>query len=254
IGVMTDEGRVRSAMAHKFRQINRFLEFVDDVVPSLEAGRELRVVDFGCGKSYLTFALHHLLTRIRGRSVSILGLDRNVDVVDQCTRLARRLDLKGLDFRQGDIANHEETEPVDLAVSLHACDTATDDALAKAIGWKSRVILAAPCCQHELAKKIDSRELAPLLRHGILRERLAALATDGLRSLVLEICGYSTQVLEFIDLEHTAKNLLIRAVRRDRADAKQREVRLADYRSLKRLLGLGSPHLEKILTPGEFQM
>jgi SAM-dependent methyltransferase len=247
IGVMTAEGRVKSSMTHKFRQINRFLELVDDIVSSLPTGRELRIVDFGCGKSYLTFALHHLLTGIHGRQVRIIGLDRKADVIRHCAGIAGRLGCRGLEFREGDIAGHNETEPVDLAVSLHACDTATDDALAQALRWQTRVILAVPCCQHELAKTIEGRELSPLLRHGILHERFAALATDALRSLVLEICGYTTQVVEFIDLEHTAKNLLIRAVRRDQIDPAYRAARLREYESLKRILGIETPYLERII-------
>jgi SAM-dependent methyltransferase len=247
IGVMTAEGRVKSSMTHKFRQINRFLELVDDIVPSLPTGRELRIVDFGCGKSYLTFALHHLLTNIHGRQVRIIGLDRKADVIRHCAEIVNRLGCQGLEFREGDIAGHHETEPVDLAVSLHACDTATDDALAQALRWQTKVILAVPCCQHELAKTIESCELAPLLRHGILHERFSALATDALRSLVLEICGYTTQVVEFIDLEHTAKNLLIRAVRRDQIDPLQRAARLREYESLKQALGIETPYLERIL-------
>lgn len=252
IGVMTPDGRVRSSMTHKFRQINRFLELANNVVPALETGRELRVVDFGCGKSYLTFALHYLLTEVHSRTVRIIGLDRKADVVAHCADLAARLHCAGLEFREGDIADHEEAAPVDLAVSLHACDTATDDALAQAIRWRTRVILAVPCCQHELAKTIDSRELAPLVRHGILHERFSAIATDGLRSLVLEISGYSTQVLEFIDLEHTAKNLLIRAVRRDRIDPELRSARLAEYQAAKQLLGIETPYLERALGPAVF--
>ena len=253
IGVMTPQGQVKSSLTHKFRQINRFLELVDDIVPALETGRTLRVVDFGCGKSYLTFALHYLLTEIHGRDVRIVGLDRKPDVVRHCADLAGRLGCSGLEFREGDIAEHQESDPVDLAVSLHACDTATDDALAQAIHWKSRVILAVPCCQHEFAKHIDSRELAPLIGHGILRERLAAIATDALRSLVLEIEGYATQVVEFIDLEHTAKNILIRAVRRNHSDARQRTVHLEEYQALKRLLGIKAPAIERALGGALFQ-
>ncbi len=245
IGVMTTDGRVKSSMMHKFRQINRFLELVDDIVPSLGTGRDVNVVDFGCGKSYLTFALHHLLTEIHGRMVRIIGLDRKTEVIGHCAEIAGRLGCRGLEFREGDIADHKEQGPVDLAVALHACDTATDDALVQALRWKTRVILAVPCCQHELAKKIDSAELAPLVRHGILHERFAALATDALRSLVLEICGYTTQVVEFIDLEHTAKNILIRAVRREQFDPAQRAACLAEYHGLKRLLGIETPYLER---------
>ncbi len=252
IGVMTAEGRVKNAMAHKFRQINRFLELVDDIVPSLAAEGELRIVDFGCGKSYLTFALHYLLTVSHSRTVRIVGLDRKAEVIAHCAEIAGRLGCLGLEFREGDIAEHQEHEPVDLAVSLHACDTATDDALAKALRWKSRVILAVPCCQHELANHIAGAKLAAIARHGILHERFAALATDALRALVLDICGYTTQVVEFIDLEHTAKNILIRAVRRDRSDPAHRAARLAEFQDMKRFLGLEPPYLERILGPEVF--
>ena len=250
IGVMTADGRVRSSMTHKFRQINRFLELVDDIVPSLATGRELRVVDFGCGKSYLTFALHHFLTEIHGREVRIVGLDRKADVIAHCASLAVRLGCRGLEFHEGDIATHQETEPVDLAVSLHACDTATDDALAQAVRWRSRVILAVPCCQHELATKIDSPDLIPLLRHGLLREQFAALATDALRSLLLEACCYATQIVEFTDLEHTAKNILIRAVRRDRPNPAWQATRLAEYHQLQQLLGIETCAIDRLLASG----
>jgi SAM-dependent methyltransferase len=253
IGVMTAEGRVRSSMTHKFRQINRFLELVDDLVPSLAPERELRIVDFGCGKSYLTFALHYLLTEVHGRAVRIIGLDRKAEVIRHCAEIAGRLDCRGLEFRQGDISGHHESEQLDLAVSLHACDTATDDALAQALAWKTRVILAVPCCQHEFAKKIDCPELASLSRHGILHERFAALATDAFRALVLEICGYATQVVEFIDLEHTAKNVLIRAVRRDQPDPRHRAAKLIEYHEFKRQLAIEAPHLERVLGPGVFE-
>lgn len=253
IGVMTPAGQVKSSMTHKFRQINRFLELVDDIVPSLASEGTLRVVDFGCGKSYLTFALHYLLTEIHGRAVQIVGLDKKSDIVRHCADLAGRLNCAGLEFREGDIAEHQESNPVDLAVSLHACDTATDDALAQAIRWKSRVILAVPCCQHEFARQIDGREIAPLISHGILRERFAAIATDALRSLVLEIEGYATQVVEFIDMEHTAKNILIRAVRRNHSDARQRAVHCEEYRALKHLLGIDAPAIERALGPEVFQ-
>ncbi|HEY2253530.1 MAG TPA: SAM-dependent methyltransferase, partial [Planctomycetaceae bacterium] len=242
-----------SSKTHKFRQINRFLELVNDIVPALESDRTLRVVDFGCGKSYLTFALHHLLTEIHGRTVQIVGLDKKADVVRHCSDLAGRLNCAGLEFREGDIAEHQESSQVDLAVSLHACDTATDDALAQAIRWKSRVILAVPCCQHEFAGQINGREVAPLIGHGILRERFAAIATDALRSLVLEIAGYATQVVEFIDMEHTAKNILIRAVKRQHADPRQRAGQLEQYRELKRLLGIDALAIERALGTTVFQ-
>ncbi|NOX54726.1 MAG: SAM-dependent methyltransferase [Planctomycetes bacterium] len=214
IGVMTSDGRVGASKYNKFRQINRFLELVDDIVPYLPGGGTVHVVDVGCGKSYLTFALHHLLTVIHRRRVRIVGLDRNESVIRDVRRVAERLECEGLDFLSGDIADYQPTGPVHLVVSLHACDTATDDAIAKAVRWQVPVILAVPCCQHELAPRIHAEPLEPIHRHGLLHERFAALATDALRAAVLDLCGYKTQVTEFIDIEHTAKNVLIRAVRR----------------------------------------
>lgn len=243
IGVMTPDGRVRAPMQHKFRQINRFLELVQDVVPALPRGRTLRIVDFGCGKSYLTFALHHLLTVIHELPVEIVGLDRKADVIADCRQVAAKLNCHGLEFREGDIETHAAAGPIDLAVSLHACDTATDDALAKALAWECAVILAVPCCQHELAPQIRVPGLEPLQRHGLLHERFATLATDALRAAVLEICGYQTQVVEFIDLEHTPKNVLIRAIRKPISES-VRAQRLAEYRAFKAALGLGVPYLE----------
>jgi SAM-dependent methyltransferase len=244
IGVMTRQGKVRADKYQKFRQINRFLELVDDVLPHLPREGRLRIVDFGCGKSYLTFALHHLLTEIHGRDVHVVGLDRNAEVVATCTQIAERLHCQGLEFHIGDIAGYEAGAPVDLVVSLHACDTATDDALAQAVHRQAAVILAVPCCQHELAGKIPSD--SPLLQHGILKERFAALATDALRAQALEICGYKTQVVEFIDMEHTAKNLLIRALRR--ADSNpQLADSIAAYRSFKQSLEVDELYLEQAL-------
>lgn len=247
IGVMTPAGQVRRAMYHKFRQINRFLELVDDIVPALPADRAPRIVDFGCGKSYLTFALHHLLTAIHGRSVRIVGLDWQPEVIRTCSDLARRLQCEGLEFQLGDIAGYDAPGPVDLAVALHACDTATDAALAKAVRWNCAAILAVPCCQHELAPRIRIDNFTPLSRHGILHDRLAALATDALRAQLLEISGYATQVVEFIDMEHTPKNVLIRGVRRSQPDDRQRAARLAAYRQFLGALGLESCFLERAL-------
>ncbi len=247
IGVMNRAGRVLAAKYHKFRQINRFLELVDDVLPHLPVDREIQVVDFGSGKSYLTFALHHLLTQIRGRAARIVGVDRKADVIRDCSRIATELGCDGLSFQQGDIEEFGSVGQVDLMVSLHACDTATDAALAQAVRWQTPVILAVPCCQHELAQTFHpAPALGTLVTHGILKERLAALATDALRANLLEMCGYQTQIVEFIDLEHTPKNLLIRAVRRG-----QPELRIAEhadrYQQFVRLLGINPPYLERAL-------
>jgi SAM-dependent methyltransferase len=249
IGVMTPAGQVRKSRYGKFRQVNRFLELVNDVVEHLPAEGPLRVVDYGCGKSYLTFALYHLLTEIRGREVQITGLDRNADVIHDCQRIAGRLGCRGLEFFAGDITTQAPAGPMDLAVSLHACDTATDDALAHAIRGMSRVILAVPCCQHELAPQLATAPLEPLLKYGLLRERFAALLTDSLRALMLEIHGYRTQVVEFVDLEHTAKNVLLRAVRQPFAAVQIAERRRA-YAELKAQFGLGELHLDRVLAGG----
>jgi len=245
LGIMAKDGKVLAAKQDKFRQINRFLEFVDDIAPALPAGK-VRVVDFGCGKSYLTFALHHLLQVRRGLDVEIVGVDLKEEVIADCSALARDLGLEGLRFVVGDIAGFRELDRADLVVSLHACDTATDEALAKAVGWGAAAILAAPCCQHEVAASIASDAQAPLLRHGILKERVASLVTDALRAELLEMAGYSVQVVEFIDTEHTPKNLMIRALRRGarKDDAQYRRFREAwgAAPSLERLLqGLPSP-------------
>ncbi len=243
IGVMTADGRVRASMSHKFHQINRFLELVNDIVPHLPAEGELRVVDFGSGKSYLTFALHHLLVQLKQRTVRILAIDQNQDVIETCRGLCERLQLDGIEFAAQPISAVEQTEPVHLAVALHACDGATDHALAQAVRWQSDVILSVPCCQHEVAKSIASAPLDLLLKHGILKERFAALATDALRAAALESAGYRTQILEFVDLDHTPKNLLLRAVQRREDEVVSRD----PYDVLKRSLGLTTLATDQIL-------
>lgn len=245
LGVMRADGTPVPKMAHKFRQINRFVEIVADIIPHLESDRPLNIVDFGCGKSYLTFAIYHYLCNVLKRSVRIVGLDLKADVVANCQALADKLGYHSLHFQVGDINTHVPSGKIDLVVSLHACDTATDAALEKAVGWQADVILCVPCCQHELYNQVQNQALAPLLKHGILRERFAALATDAARAQLLEIAGYRTQVMEFIDAEHTPKNLLIRAVR----TGVKRDLRamVEGYRSFADLLGI-SPSLEARLS------
>lgn len=218
LGVMTREGMAVRSKFDKFRQINRFLEFIEDVLPQLDRTRETVIVDFGCGKSYLTFAMYYYLSEMKGYPVQIIGLDLKKDVIDLCSRLSQSFGFHKLHFYQGDIAGFEALQQVDMVVSLHACDTATDLALKKAIGWKAGVILSVPCCQHELNGQIESSLLSPVLKYGILKERMSSLITDGIRAELLEACGYRTQILEFIDMEHTPKNLLIRAIRQGRED------------------------------------
>jgi Methyltransferase domain len=245
LGVQTAEGRVRASRRAKFRQVNRFVELVDDVVPSLPDGR-LRVVDFGSGRASLTFALHDLLTRVHGRDVDVLGLDLKENVVAECEQLARRLGAADLRFEVGDIADPAlDLSGVDLVVSLHACDTATDHALARAAQAGADVILAVPCCQHELLSQLASETLRPLLRHGTLRERFVAEVTDAARARLLELAGYDVQVVEFVPLEHTPKNVLLRATRTTRP-ARDRDRLAAEYRTFADALGI-EPSLERLL-------
>ena len=212
LGVMTQNGSIVNAHYDKFRQINRFLEYIEDILPSLPTSRELRILDFGCGKSYLTFAIYYYLKVLKGYPVRITGLDLKEDVIRHCNELAVKYGYDKLEFLCGDIAYYDGCSQVDMVVTLHACDTATDYALAKAVGWGAKVILSVPCCQHELNKQMKNDLLSPVLHYGILKERMAALMTDGLRAQILEANGYRTQILEFIDMAHTPKNLLIRAV------------------------------------------
>lgn len=249
IGVMTPTGQVRSTMSAKFRQINRYLEFIDDILPSLPPDGVIRVVDFGCGKSYLTFALHHFLTATHRRKVHITGLDLKADVIAHCADVASRLNCEGLEFRAGEIATYQPEGPVDLAISLHACDTATDDALAAAIRWNCRVIFAVPCCQHEIHRHLRPDSIPGLTDFGLIRERFAALATDALRAQCLESAGYKTQMLEFIDLEHTPKNILIRAVKRTDPDEPARGKSRQKISNLKSILGIEAFRLEALPFP-----
>lgn len=217
LGVQTPDGRVVKARYDKFRQINRYLEFVRDILPSLpkEEGRTLKIIDFGCGKSYLTFALYYYLKVMNHYDICVIGLDLKKDVIENCQALADKFGYDGLKFLVGDISSYDGTDSVDMVVTLHACDTATDYALAKAVQWNASVILSVPCCQHELNRQIRCDVLEPVLGYGLIKERKAALMTDAIRANLLEEQGYDTQILEFIDMEHTPKNILIRAVKRN---------------------------------------
>lgn len=213
LGVMTAEGKIVKAKYDKFRQINRFLEFIQDILPALPNDREITIIDFGCGKSYLTFAVYYYLKVLNNKDVRIIGLDLKEDVIDKCNRFAQKYDYDKLTFLKGDIADYEGVSQVDMVITLHACDTATDYALFKAIRWNASVILSVPCCQHEINAQIENDMLKPVLKYGILKERMSALITDGVRAGLLEENGYKTDILEFIDMEHTPKNLLIRGVK-----------------------------------------
>lgn len=239
LGVQTKDGKIVDKKQKKLRQINRFLEFVRDVLPVLKKnaqnGRPLRIIDFGCGKSYLTFAVYYYLKIRNGIDVQMTGLDLKTDVIRHCNELAEKYGYTELRFSEGDIRSYEGAEKVDMVITLHACDIATDYALEKAVKWGANVILSVPCCQHEIANQIDSELLSPLLKYGILKERFSALLTDALRASLLEQNGYDVQILEFIDMEHTPKNLLIRAVRNQEkreGNTEKRELERQRYETL----------------------
>ena len=223
LGVMGQDGKIIRTRYDKFRQINRFLEYIEDILPKLDKERELTIIDFGCGKSYLTFAMYYYLKELKGYNIRIIGLDLKADVIEHCNELRTRYGYDKLDFYVGDIATYKDVDKVDMVVTLHACDTATDYALAKVVKWGAEVILSVPCCQHEANRTIKSDILSPVMDYGILKERMAAIVTDAARAKLLTANGYDTQILEFIDMEHTPKNLLIRAVKSSKEDISARE-------------------------------
>lgn len=213
LGVMTESGKIIRTRYDKYRQINRFLEFIEDILPELPTDRTVHIIDFGCSKSYLTFAMYYYLKVLKHYDIRITGLDLKQKVIEDCQALADRYGYDGLQFLCGDIADYNGTDEVDMVVTLHACDTATDYALYKAVKWHASVILSVPCCQHELNRKMQCETLSGAFQYGLIKERTAALMTDAMRGQLLEMKGYKTQLLEFIDMEHTPKNILIRGVK-----------------------------------------
>lgn len=241
LGIMTAQGKIVNAKYDKFKQINRYLELVSDCIPYLDKNKTIRIIDFGCGKAYLTFALYDYLVLKMGYNVEIVGLDLKENVISFCSELAQKLHFDDLRFEQGDIKGFDQFTNVDMVISLHACNTATDEALAKAVNWGAKVILAVPCCQHEFLKKIKNEKMIPMMKYGIIKEKLASLLTDSVRANVLEIMGYRTQVLEFIDMEHTPKNIMIRAFFEDN---KNIDKVINEYKEFKAQWQV-SPYIEK---------
>ena len=242
LGVMTEEGKVKQQRYDKFKQLNRYLELVEDVVGNIDQDF-IRIIDFGCGKAYLTFALYHYLVEVLNKDVEIIGLDLKENVIQFGNETAKALGYDKLKFLKGDIQSFNEERPVDMVISLHACDTATDDSLAKGIQWGAKVIMAVPCCQHELFGKVKSDSLNGLLKYGIYKERISALLTDALRASLLEQNGYKVDAVEFISLEHTAKNIMLRAVKSKNHDKNVYE----EYDKLKEIFGIKDFHMERNL-------
>ncbi|WP_230398335.1 class I SAM-dependent methyltransferase [Novisyntrophococcus fermenticellae] len=248
MGVFTKEGKVVRTMYDKFRQINKFVEFIDDAVDKSGLDK-LRIIDFGCGKSYLTFVVYYYLTVVKKLEIEMTGLDLKEDVIVKCNKAARKYGYDHLKFIVGDINGYQSEMPVDMVISLHACDTATDYALFNAIRWNAGMIISVPCCQHELCGQMNSEEISILQRYGIVKERTAALMTDAIRGNLLEYCGYKTQLMEFVDLSHTPKNLLIRAVKSN-ITQKHRQLMLEEIQKLCQCFQL-KPALLRLLEESE---
>lgn len=242
LGVMDSEGNVFKSKFDKFRQLNKYLEVMEGSLKTLDLSKKLRIVDFGSGKAYLTFALYWYLVQKLGVEVEIVGLDLKKNVIELCNKIAEELGYRDLSFKMGDIKGYTEFDEVDVVITLHACNTATDDAIVKAVKWNAKLIMTVPCCQQELFKQIDSDVMSPLMKHGTIKERIASLVTDSIRGNLLEALGYNVEIFEFIETEHTPKNLVIRAGNKGNPSKKA----LDEYRTFRDMWNL-TPYLEKAL-------
>lgn len=211
LGIQNNDGKILKSKYNKFKQINKYLEFIKQATTQLNSDKQITILDFDSGKSYLTFSTYYYLTEVLKMNVKIIGIDLKKEVIEHCNNITKKLNFSNLSFIYGDVIDYENKDEIDMVISLHACNTATDIAILKSLGWKAKVFFAVPCCQKEVNSQLNDEFLPFMLKHGIVKEKFSTLLTDSVRSEVLEAFGYKSDIVEFISAENTPKNQLIRA-------------------------------------------